>query len=430
MHYRQVVANEIDGHIVHAADLHLGSPLQSLERQIGSERASYFRRLARDAFDRLIDVTLEHEADALLLAGDIYDHADREVGAQIRFAKGLTRLRDAGVSIYMVHGNHDPLTKSYEPASALPEGVTVFGSGQVEVANLKLKSGRDVAVAGVSFGKVSEQSNLAAKFADLDLGDRQGVGLLHANVGSAAGHDNYAPCSVDDLRKAPVAYWALGHIHLSEVREIGPNRWWAYSGNLQGRSAKASECGPKGALLVPLHSNGVAQPRLLECSTFQFARPNIDLTGVADAGAAFDAVAAELGALADEREVPLLFRITLVGDTPAHADLAKSAELLELVREAAMGAIGDGEVLKVELATTAEHDRSQLLDRKDLLSAILLEFDSLRSSGPQEALPMVENLEVTTRKIISKMADLDPEILSVALDRAERSLINQLAVQT
>ena len=39
------------------------------------------------------------------------------------------------------------------------------------------------------------------------------IGLLHTSLDGRPGHDDYAPCSLDDLRSKDYAYWALGHVH-------------------------------------------------------------------------------------------------------------------------------------------------------------------------------------------------------------------------
>ena len=49
------------------------------------------------------------KTDFLLVAGDVYDGADRSLQAQLRFRQGLRKLDEAGIRVYLVHGNHDPL---------------------------------------------------------------------------------------------------------------------------------------------------------------------------------------------------------------------------------------------------------------------------------------------------------------------------------
>ena len=73
---------------VHAADLHLDSPFTGI-RETAPQVADVLRRATFDAYDRLIQLCIDRRAGALLVAGDIFDSADRSLTAQIRFVRGL-----------------------------------------------------------------------------------------------------------------------------------------------------------------------------------------------------------------------------------------------------------------------------------------------------------------------------------------------------
>src|SRR5210317_513344 len=92
---------------IHAADLHLDSPMQGLAAQ-DAEVAALALKATETAFQHLIDLCMSEKADFLLIAGDVYDGADRSLGAQFRFLEGMKRLREAGVQVFITHGNHDP----------------------------------------------------------------------------------------------------------------------------------------------------------------------------------------------------------------------------------------------------------------------------------------------------------------------------------
>jgi len=57
---------------VHAADIHLDSPLRSLALR-DRELADFIGNASRQVFARIIDLCLEERVQALLLAGDLYD---------------------------------------------------------------------------------------------------------------------------------------------------------------------------------------------------------------------------------------------------------------------------------------------------------------------------------------------------------------------
>ena len=63
---------------VHAADLHLDSPFSGL-RSIVPEIAQTLHQATFDAYDNIIDLCIREQVDALLVAGDIFDGADRSL---------------------------------------------------------------------------------------------------------------------------------------------------------------------------------------------------------------------------------------------------------------------------------------------------------------------------------------------------------------
>ena len=114
---------------VHAADLHLDSPFAGLHG-IAPEIATTLSQATFGAYDRLITLCIDEGVDALLVAGDVFDGADRSLRAQITFGEGLKRLDEAGIRSFVCHGNHDPLN-GWEAKLALPHGCHRFGP-QVE----------------------------------------------------------------------------------------------------------------------------------------------------------------------------------------------------------------------------------------------------------------------------------------------------------
>ena len=105
---------------VHAADLHLDSPFRGIHNEAPAHVAQTLSNATFDAYRNIIDLCLQEEVDALLVAGDIYDGADRSLRAQLRFVDGLKQLDRAGTRSFICHGNHDPLD-GWEARLDLPE---------------------------------------------------------------------------------------------------------------------------------------------------------------------------------------------------------------------------------------------------------------------------------------------------------------------
>ncbi|MEX2264570.1 MAG: DNA repair exonuclease [Bryobacteraceae bacterium] len=304
---------------IHAADLHLDTPFSAVSCD---GREATFR-----AYDRVIDACLEHRVDALLIAGDVFDSTEKSLRAQIRFVQGLEKLASARIQIFVVHGNHDPLDGWYA-SLRMPPNVHVFRE-RVETCELRRDGELLARIAGVSHPKKKEVRNLARLFPERQ-GDAFHIGLLHCNVGGETGHEAYAPCEIDDLRRAGYDYWALGHVH--EKRIFSRLPWVVYSGNTQGRSIR--EKGARGCYLIEVERNAVAgEPRFLETDAVRWLAAQVDAT-------AFDSLDDLRTALiARCEELPSsIVRFTVTGRSSLYTDLDRAGtpdDLLLALREQA-----------------------------------------------------------------------------------------------
>jgi hypothetical protein len=148
---------------------------------------------------------------------------------------------------------------------------------------------------------------------------------------------------VGDLERLEYDYWALGHVHIRQVLSTDP--WVVFPGNLQGRHVK--EEGAKGATIVSvtnLRVEGV--PEHVPLDVVRWRRLPVDVTGAADESAVLDRVGLLLNQAVLEAEGRMLaVRISLTGECPAHADLARAPEaLLQTMRAAALDVAGPDEV--------------------------------------------------------------------------------------
>ncbi|MBM3269457.1 MAG: DNA repair exonuclease [Candidatus Sericytochromatia bacterium] len=318
---------------VHAADLHLDTPFSGLG-EVSPAVAAELRDASLGAFDRLVDLTIREDAAFLLLAGDIYDGPDRGMRAQLRFYRGLERLGRAGIEAFVVHGNHDPLAgwSAVGGVRDWPEGVHVFGADAVASRQV-LRDGRLLAVVhGISYPRRDVSENLALRFART-ADPALHVGLLHCNAGGNPDHYPYSPTSVEALAARGMDYWALGHVHRGAVlREADP--CIVYPGNLQGRSPKPSECGPKGAYVVESDGGRISALRFEPLDVVRFERVSIDVGELADLPAVSDALHEAAGNLREAAGLRgVVVRAALTGTTPLHALLADRRARAELLRD-------------------------------------------------------------------------------------------------
>src|SRR4051812_46797260 len=111
---------------LHAADLHLGSPLRGLSLK-DEEVALRFATAGRDAFRALVEAALAEKVAFMVIAGDIYDGEWKDASIGLFFARELGKLRRANIPVFLLRGNHDAesvVTRSI----TLPEGVHEFPS--------------------------------------------------------------------------------------------------------------------------------------------------------------------------------------------------------------------------------------------------------------------------------------------------------------
>ena len=178
--------------LVHAADLHLDSPLRGLERYEGAP-VERVRGATRRALENLVEFCIEEGAELLLLAGDLYDGNWKDYSTGLFFAKQMSRLREAGIRVALIRGNHDAASQITKHLR-LPENVLEFSQRKPET---HVFEDLGIAVHGQSFATRDVTEDLATRYPQA-VPSLLNVGLLHTCAGRE-GHDPYAPCSVETL---------------------------------------------------------------------------------------------------------------------------------------------------------------------------------------------------------------------------------------
>lgn len=181
---------------VHAADVYLDSPLRSLALR-DPNIAELIGNATRRAFVRIIDLCLEEQVDALLLAGDLYDGDQTSMKTARFLAEQFRRLHEAGIRIFIIRGNHDAISKITKEL-VLPDSVKVFG-GRAEAIEIDHANGSfPIVIHGLSFAQPHAPESLLSRYKPLSEGSIN-IGLLHTSLAGAAGHDLYSPCSLADV---------------------------------------------------------------------------------------------------------------------------------------------------------------------------------------------------------------------------------------
>ena len=382
---------------VHAADLHLDSPFKGV-CETEARVADVLRRATFEAYKRVIDLCVDRRVDALLVAGDVFDGADRSLAAQIQFVRGLERLHKAGIRAFICHGNHDPLD-GWGARLKMPPNVYQFGERAVAVS-VDPQSSTGPMVCGISYPTREMRSSLLPEFPVPEPG-RVTIGMLHANVGAGTVHEAYAPCTVEELTATGYNYWALGHVHTRAIlRDASP--MVVYPGNTQGRHP--NERGPRGVYLVEVEDQGAQatiSPEFVATDSVRWEQVDLQIDGIEDDGALFDRLAElvdDLVTQADDRH--LVYRVRVEGRGPVHESLARSGSIEDLVSQ--LNQVWGrrepfafcGGILN---ETRSQLDRTALAESKDFIGDFLALSDSVSKDGAlvaelhQELAPLYDN---------------------------------------
>jgi len=373
--------------VIHAADLHLDSPLAGLAEYDGAP-IEQVRSATRRALAALVDLCLDEAAALLLVAGDLYDGDFRDYSTALYFAEQMARLREAGTRVVWLRGNHDAanrITKHLRTA----DHVTELSSTRPETV---VFDELGVAVHGQGYGTREVTQNLAEQYPGRRP-DLLNVGMLHTALDGREGHALYAPCSLGDLTAHGYDYWALGHVHGREVLSEDP--YVVFSGNLQGRHAR--ETGPKGATLIEVDAGRIVsvEPRVLDVVRWEVA--TVDATDCSNMLDVVDAAAAQLGELADgAAERMLAVRVVVVGRTDAHGAL--TGDLQQLENELRGCAIERGDVYleRVVVKTVGRLTAEALAQRRDAIADLFRSLDETRADD--------EALEALRREVLAPLS--------------------------
>jgi len=301
---------------LHAADLHLDSPLRGLARR--GEVGNLFVDASRRALEGLVATAINEKVAFVVIAGDIFDGDWRDYATGQFFVRQMGRLAREGIRVFAVRGNHDAesvITRTL-PVTA---GYHVFGARSVETVRIEEFG---VALHGRSFANRHVQENVALTYPPAVPGWFN-IGVLHTSLDGREGHGDYAPCSVDDLRQLGYDYWALGHVHERELVADDPPI--LFPGNLQGRHAR--EAGPKGATLITVQQGRVVEMRPLTLDAARFDHVRLDVTGISDRGALLEQLRRAFADAYDRAENrPLALRVTLFGESALHDTLVRTVE--------------------------------------------------------------------------------------------------------
>ena len=320
--------------LVHTADVHLDTPFPGRTEELRAR----LQAASRAAFRSVVQLALDERADALVIAGDLFDGERLSFSTERFLADEITRLGQAGVTVVYATGNHD--AASVQPrtgvldwpdnvalaAGPTPQRFPIFGDDE-RVAGY-------VTAIGHENPQVTDDLSLRLERRPSALPE---VAVLHTQVHRARGsnrHEPYAPSELAHLMRAGYDYWALGHVHQRQTLWTDP--LVCYSGNPQGRNF--NETGPRGCLFVDLRDRSAPLRTFHETASVRFEILRVDgLDGLATLDALVRRVAqvweGERSADPGASRTDWVVRVELEGPSPLAGALRDPEERATLSEE-------------------------------------------------------------------------------------------------
>lgn len=327
---------------IHAADLHLGAPMRGL-RALSESWADRVRSAIAEAYGRVVQAALDRQVDFVLIAGDMFDTACASYADYRLFFRGLDRLSEAGIPVFMVTGNHDPYTSWKSEFFNLPEGVFMLSAQKPDFRLVRrdgiplcLVGGRgyynqtwpqDLCIADGVTRAAAEEALAAAGQPDAAQAPFA-VGMLHCGLHLDS---EKAPVSPRQLLGAGMDYWALGHIHLKGLFPSEANPRIGFSGCIQGRDIRETD--ERGIYCVTLRGRSAPEVEFIPTASIVWQRLDVDVSECESLPAVGERVMRELfHANGRAHCEEMVSRITLTGSTKLHGLLARD-DVREDIRE-------------------------------------------------------------------------------------------------
>ena len=217
--------------ILHCADIHLGSKIES---KFPKEISSIRKRELMNTFSRMVDYAKSEDIKIILLSGDVFDKDKPSLKEKEYFYKIIKSNPE--IDFLYLNGNHDK------------EGSFI----EKDISNLKVFSKEtittyqydNISISGIEI----TPSNSNVFYSRINLNeDNINIFMLHGEISSSSGMDKI---KLESLKNKNIDYLALGHIHKRDEGKIDERGIYVYPGNLEPRGF--DECGEKGFVVLDI----------------------------------------------------------------------------------------------------------------------------------------------------------------------------------
>ena len=319
---------------VHVADVHLDTSFPGRSEAVRRR----LREASREAFRASVDLAIREDAQAFLVAGDLFDSERLSFSTERFLLEQAHRLADHGITLVYATGNHDPGSPEQGPRPlAWPPNVRAVTDGTPQRIAIRGPEGRVVGhVTAVGHTTSREREDLSRRL-PRPHGELPEVALLHTQVHAtpeSEAHHVYAPSELTYLTRAGYDYWALGHVHVRQVLSEDP--LVVYPGNLQGRTH--TDTGPRGCYLVDLTTRTTPALSFRPLAPVRWETVRVGALEGADSLDRLERrISAAWNGIRGEEPVPQgtewMVRVILEGPTPLWKELRREEDRDLLARE-------------------------------------------------------------------------------------------------
>ena len=242
--------------IIHTSDIHIDSPLTS---RLSADKVRERRAELRTGFGRLVNDAVAIGAEAIIIAGDLFDSEKVSRKALSSVLDTIERAR--GITFYYLEGNHEK-SAIRNSGIALPENISFFDEDWTYF------EAEDVCIVG-------RRTIASDMFDSLELSEKKvNIVVLHGELRDHT--DDADAIGIIDANEKHISYMALGHYHSYSQKELPDGGVAVYSGTPEGRGF--DETGEKGYVIID--TDGVrATHRFIPFAKRRLHTVPIDISG-------------------------------------------------------------------------------------------------------------------------------------------------------